>query len=152
MSLPDDPITFGTPELAYLTGYAAKYLYALAEQGHIPTPAHGRWPEATIKALFSYLRAQVKQQSSGKLAQARLRTETARADVLEERVAKSRGELIEAEEVREAWEGLVLSFRTKILAVPPRLAPQMLWQKTAVEAEAVLTRALREALEELSKQ
>ena len=71
--------------------------------------------------------------------------------MLELELHKRRGKLVETAAAEQAWEDLVLSFRSKMLTLPVKLAPQLLWQKSQTEMAGVLQKEIREALQELAK-
>ncbi len=60
------------------------------------------------------------------------------------------GELIPAEEIVGAWQQLVAAFRSRILSLPSKLAPQVEMRESRY-IQTTLTAAVREALEELSQ-
>ncbi|MGH8588727.1 MAG: hypothetical protein ACREXX_05115 [Gammaproteobacteria bacterium] len=60
------------------------------------------------------------------------------------------GELISAGEVLAAWQQLVAAFRSRMLYLPSKLAPQLEMRESRY-IQTILTAAVREALEELSQ-
>lgn len=71
------------------------------------------------------------------------------ADLLEMEVQEQRGELLPALEAREAWRGEVTRCRTKLLAIPNKIGPQLVGQPLP-EMVAILAREVNEALSELA--
>jgi hypothetical protein len=80
-----------------------------------------------------------------------LRAQKAKADLLELELHKRRGKLVEIAAAEQAWEDNVLSFRAKMLSIPVKAAPQLMWQKSQQEMQGVVDKEIREALAELSK-
>ncbi len=76
---------------------------------------------------------------------ARAQTEKA---VLE--VDALRGRLIPEDEVIEQGQRMVVAFRNRALAIPSKLAPEMVLAETEAEARAALQLAIHEALDEIS--
>ena len=74
----------------------------------------------------------------------------ARARRAELEVAALERSLLPFDEVVQAWQQLVAAFRAKCLALPSKMAPRLAMSETR-EIQAVLTAAVREALEELSR-
>jgi hypothetical protein len=86
------------------------------------------------------------------LDEARRRKLVAEAKMAELELAKAREEVIPANVVLATWQGLVVGFRSKMLAVPSRLAPAVIACATPAEAFELMERLVHEALEELSEQ
>ena len=63
---------------------------------------------------------------------------------------QQRGELIPASQVEAGWTGYVANTKSRLMALPSRLAPEMVRAKTIREAEKVIKAAVIECLEELS--
>jgi hypothetical protein len=63
---------------------------------------------------------------------------------------RKRGDLIPADEVKQAWGDMVAAARSKLLAIPSRLAP-VCAMKPPAEIEAEARKLVHEALNELSK-
>jgi len=62
-----------------------------------------------------------------------------------------KGQLIAIDKVKNGWADVIISFRSKILSIPTRIAKQVLEFKKAQQVESFLKKILNEALEELSK-
>lgn len=80
----------------------------------------------------------------------RARLVRARARKAELEIAALERSLLPFDEVVEAWQQLVAAFRARCLALPTKLAPRLAMSETR-EIRAVLTAAVREALQELSR-
>lgn len=59
-------------------------------------------------------------------------------------------ELVEAQEVKLELAQIISVFRTSLLSIPARVAPQMAKTRSSVEAADILKAVIRESLEELS--
>ena len=81
---------------------------------------------------------------------ARFGLEAAKAELLEIRIAKLKGELVDAESVRKAWFAHGKMIRDHLMTLPRILAEQTLACKDAREAESKIRNALIDALETLS--
>jgi hypothetical protein len=81
----------------------------------------------------------------------RVRLLTADADLKEIQLAKERGELVAISDVEAEMTNLVLTTKARILAVAPRVAPELLGLTSRVMAHAIVEKALNEALLQLSK-
>lgn len=74
---------------------------------------------------------------------------TIEADLKEIELAEAQGVVVRYDKVESAIVEMVTRFKTRVLALPRRLVPQMEAADTREEAEQVLTSALTEALDEL---
>ena len=81
----------------------------------------------------------------------RVRLLKADADLREIELARERGELVPLADVEEEMTNLVLITKARILAVAPRVAPDLLGLTSRVMAHAIVEKALNEALLQLSK-
>ena len=81
----------------------------------------------------------------------RARLLRARARRAELEVAALQRDLLPSDEVVEAWQQLVAAFRARCLAIPSKLAPQLAVTNERGAVQAVLTAAVREALQELAR-
>ncbi len=86
------------------------------------------------------------------LAAAKLRKETALANIREMEAAKMRAELLPAADVLEGWQAAIGRSRARLLRIPYALAPEL--RRAAPEGDkaiaAILTREIHDALRELS--
>lgn len=85
------------------------------------------------------------------MEEAKRRKTAAEAALAELELAKAREQVIEASEVEKAWADLILSFRAKMLSVPPKMAPVVIVAVNVAEVERLLDDAIREALSELAR-
>lgn len=84
------------------------------------------------------------------LDEARRRKTAAEAALVEIEVSKRRGEVIEIEHVAEAVGEDYANVKAKLLALPTKLAPQLIGMENPVEIQAILADMITEALEELT--
>ena len=81
----------------------------------------------------------------------RVRLLRADADLREMELAKERGLLVAIEDVEKEMTDLVLTTKARIMAVAPRLAPDILGETSRVMAHAKIEKALKEALLQLER-
>jgi hypothetical protein len=144
--------TIDTQSLMTITGWSEEHIRNLAEREYMPKPKRGQWLALeTLTGLFRYAREKIAEKSS-ELAQEKLRTERLRGDVMTVKVKQTSDKYVEVAATEEGWESLILSFRERMLSLPPKVTPLVIQQKTPPEVEALLTKEIREALEELSKE
>lgn len=72
------------------------------------------------------------------------------ADLKEIELARERGQLVAVEDVEKELSDLVLTTKARIMAVAPRLAPELLGETSRVMAQAKIEKALKESLAQLA--
>jgi hypothetical protein len=65
-------------------------------------------------------------------------------------LAEKREQLVSIEKVQKDLEAIVVEIRTRILALPPRLAAEILGETDLATAQVQIERTLKNALESLS--
>jgi phage terminase Nu1 subunit (DNA packaging protein) len=81
----------------------------------------------------------------------RVRLLRAEADLKEIELAKERGQLVAIQDVEMAMTDLVLTTKARIMAIPPRLAPELGGEASRVMVQAKLEKACKEALAYLAR-
>ena len=84
-----------------------------------------------------------------RLAKARADHEEEKALIAEMERRKREGELIEASEVERSFTEAAARVKAKLLAVPGKVAPQLIGVADIGEADAIIKAAIYEALKEL---
>lgn len=80
-----------------------------------------------------------------------VRLKRAKADAQEMENAKTRGELITREDVRQGYVRVATSIRNRFLAMPTRVAPRVVACRTVPEAKQLLDNEVYTILDELSR-
>lgn len=81
----------------------------------------------------------------------RVRLLRADADMREIELAKERSQLVAIEDVEKEMTDLVLTTKARMMAIPPRIAPELLGETSRVMIQAKLEKAFKEALSHLAK-
>ncbi len=81
----------------------------------------------------------------------RARLAKAQATKTEREIAIMDRKLIPAERVESVWGGMIAAFRSRMLALPSRVAPQVAAENDPHVVDAMLTDVCHEALTELSE-
>ena len=84
------------------------------------------------------------------LSQERAKLTKLQAEKATLELEQQRGNLIPMELVIEGWQGLLANARAKLLALPPKVAAQVLGMESYVEVEHVIRDIIYEALDELA--
>jgi phage terminase Nu1 subunit (DNA packaging protein) len=118
----------------------------------IPKATRGQYELiGSVKGYVRYLRDQAAKAQAGApdYASERARFIRARADLAEMEAEENRGSVIVAEDVEVAWIAVLALLRTRLLALPDRLAPLVHAETSPAGTRDVIRSAIREALEEL---
>lgn len=133
------------PEAAAFLNLPERSFYRLVETGVIPKAGDGEYilgdiTDAYWKSCFD---------NEG-LTAARTRLVTAQAELAEAELAEERGELHRAAAVMRVWTENVTNAKTRLLAIPVKIAPELVGQDLQT-MKTKLKAAISEALKELSE-
>jgi phage terminase Nu1 subunit (DNA packaging protein) len=81
----------------------------------------------------------------------RVRLLRADADLREIELAKERSQLVAIPDVEKMVTDLVLTTKARIMAIPPRLAPELVGKTSRLMIQALLDQACKEALSYLAR-
>lgn len=81
----------------------------------------------------------------------RVRLLRSQADLSEIELSKQRSQLVATQDVEMAMNDLVVTTRARVMAIAPRLAPELLGQTSRVMVHAKIEKALKDVLLSLSK-
>jgi len=81
----------------------------------------------------------------------RIRLLRAAADLKEDRLAKERSQLVAVSDAEAVIKDLVRTTTAEIMAIPPRLAPQLVGETSRVMIQAKLEKSCKEALAYLAR-
>ena len=139
--------------IAKLLDLSERRVQQLSREGIIPKATRGQYDLiGSVRGYVHYLRDQAVSAQAGApdYAAERARYIRARADLVEMEAAQRRGALIAVEDIEIAWIKVLALLRTRILAVPDRLAPEVYAAGSLADARDLLGASLRAALEDLA--
>jgi hypothetical protein len=140
-----------TADVARVLGVNVRTLSRLVKRGIMSREPDGSFNlPRCVKAYIAHREGLVTAQM-GNSDYARWRTSWMKQRALK---AKKEREILEGEwlpltGVHRAWATLVTTFKIRVLNIPSKTAPLLVGLKTPDEAGEILTREVREALEEL---
>jgi len=140
--------------IAKLLDLSERRVQQLAREGVIPKETRGQYDlVGSVQGYVRYLRDQAEKARGGApdYAAERARFIRARADLAELDAEARRGRLLEAADVEAAWTAVLALLRTRLLALPDGLAPQLHAAGSVGDTRAALRMALRGILEELAE-
>ena len=143
--------TLTAERLCTLTGLTDRRHRQLAAEGYFPAPIKGQYQLVpTIQGMFRYFRDQMNR-GNDEFTLERLRKTRAEANLAEIRLAKERKEALDRKSVMRTWENIVMVIRQKVLALPSKIAPRMVYMDDQKVIEADLEKEVTAALESLAK-
>jgi hypothetical protein len=129
----------------------------LAKEG---MPREGKGQYDPIKCMWWYIRyLQTKLEKRAVpmpggefvgLNDQRVRGLRADAELKEMELALRRGITANLDDVRAAWADLVLMAKARLMAIPPRLAPDLKGEDSLVMLQAKIEKAIKDALNQLA--
>jgi phage terminase Nu1 subunit (DNA packaging protein) len=140
--------------IAKLLDLSERRVQQLSREGVIPKAQRGQYDLiGSVRGYVRYLRDQATRAQAGApdYAAERARFIRARADLAEMEADEKRGSLIQADQIEAAWIAVLALLRTRLLALPDRLAPQAFEQPTVGETRNLIRDAIREALDDLAE-
>lgn len=140
--------------IARLLDLSERRVQQLSREGVIPKAERGQYDLiGSVRGYVRYLRDQVTKAQAGApdYAAERARFIRARADLAEMEAEEKRGALIAAEEIEAAWTAVLALLRTRLLALPDRLAPQVFEQSTVGDTRNLIRTTIREVLDDLAQ-
>jgi phage terminase Nu1 subunit (DNA packaging protein) len=156
---PEKARIVGVKHLAEILNLTPSRIHQLVQEG-LPKKLRGQYDQDQCTAFYiRYLQALVEKKAivgeGGEVLtnerEERLRLLRADADLREIELARERGQLVTIDDVEKEMSDLVLTTKARVLAVAPRLAPELLGETSRVMAQAKIEKALKEALLGLSK-
>ncbi len=140
--------------IARLLDLSERRVQQLSREGVIPKAERGQYDLiGSVCGYVRYLRDQATKAQAGApdYAAERARFIRARADLAEMEAEEKRGALIAAEEIEAAWIAVLALLRTRLLALPDRLAPQVFEQSTVGDTRNLIRTTIREVLDDLAQ-
>lgn len=91
------------------------------------------------------------EEKTGSLVEEKTRLAKLQADKLTLELATLKGQLLLFEDVEREWSDIAHAFKVKMMAIPSKIAPTLANSSDVHEIQDILTREVREALDELSR-
>jgi len=140
--------------IAKLLDLSERRVQQLSREGVIPKAERGQYDLiGSVRGYVRYLRDQAVRAQAGApdYAAERARYIRARADLAEMEAAQRRGSLIAAEDIEAAWIAVLALLRTRLLALPDRLAPHVHEQTSVGDTRNLIRATIREVLDDLAE-
>jgi len=140
--------------IARLLDLSERRIQQLSREGVIPKAERGQYELiGSVRGYVRYLRDQALKAQAGApdYAAERARFIRARADLAEMEAEEKRHSLIAADQIEAALIAVLALLRTRLLALPDRLAPQLFDQPTVGDTRNLIRAAIREVLDDLAQ-
>lgn len=145
-------ITCDVHQLAESLGMSVRNIQILEQRGIAVRVSHGKYDlGASVRNFVAHTEAEASPQEDSEFAVARTRVYRARAEILEAQSQALRGQLHDAELVKEVVTEGISDIRAKFLAIPTRLAPILADEPDPAKCSEIIRDAVYEALTECSK-
>jgi phage terminase Nu1 subunit (DNA packaging protein) len=150
MSTPSYPASI----IARLFDLTERRVRQLSDEAVIPKPKDGKYDLAgSIMGYIRYLKkiASKKQPADTEEQQVRMRILRAQAATAEMDLKKETGEFMPVDKAISDWKNMILAFKSRMLALPYRIACSVIHLTELHEAEKVTKKLVYEALDELAE-
>jgi len=149
MSLPDK-IT--AAELREITGLTDRRHRQMCDQfDYLPAPVDGLYEFLPwVRGFIKYHDERAERKTSS-IADEKQKKLCAERQLVEIALARAKGDVLDAGLVEKEWSETILLCRQKLLNIPSKVAPRLLYVKTQQEMEAEIQKEIDEALAELSQ-
>ena len=145
--------TYPIATISKLLDLSPRRIRQLVDEGIIPREERRRYALVpAVRGYIQYLRDRAVNADVGsdELGRHRARKLKEEADQLEMKSGQMRGELVTVEKYHLMMTASFARVRSKLLALPSKMAPLVVVSKTAAEAQAMLKDVVHDALNELA--
>ena len=155
----EKPRIVGTNALALILNLTPRRIQQLIREG-LPRRLPGKYDrDKCTRWYVRYLQAFIEKTSfvdeGGKVfateRHERLRLLCADADLREIELARERSQLVAVDEVEREMTKLIFTTKARVMAIAPRLAPELLGETSRIMAHAKIEKALKDVLLQLSR-
>jgi phage terminase Nu1 subunit (DNA packaging protein) len=147
-------LTVTIDELCKICDVSKGRISQLITAGVIPKQERNRYEVVpVVNAYVRFLRERTIKgdtSDSGDYSSHRTRLTKAKADLAEMEREQLASDLIPANDARHAWSGMVANARTRLIAIPSKIAPLVVSAESINEAQDIIKNEIYEALQELA--
>lgn len=145
-----------TTELACVLGISGRRVRQLAEDGQLEKLGAGKFNLAdSVQAYQKFLSRVVPNEEDAKIEKSRRKAEVtlkaSKAEIARLELQELKGKLHRAEDIEAITSDLVYSIRGALMAIPGRLAVDVVGAGSAVEASEIIRAEIYKVMEELSR-
>ena len=144
-----------TNRLAFVLGITARRVQQLAGEGVFNKVSRGKFHlSESIQKYISYqllLEKKKYNKNDLEINEAKRKRETEEAFLKEMELEKRRGELLEKSEVINTWQKILSVIKTRSMALPTKLAPQIIGMDRVADIKNALDKEINGFLTEISE-
>lgn len=144
--------TFTTQQLADALSLTPRRVQQLAKEGAVVSVSRGKY--AAVESIRNYLQY-VEDRDGGEsnidYLEEKAKHEKAKRQKAELELAVMKGEMHRSGDIKLVMNDMLAAFRSRVLAVPSKLAPQLVGKTEMPVILDILTQEVYEALRELSE-
>ena len=139
--------TVKAPVMAAIVGMTERRLRQLTGEGMPKTGREGYPLAGCVQWIIDYWRKRATQTPLGDARRRKIEADAANAEI---DLSLKRGVIVDVRTLARTHGAACARIRTRLQAIPSKVAPQLHRMKTVAEVEAELRREINEALEELA--
>ncbi|MGG1442105.1 hypothetical protein ABE354_08600 [Brevibacillus laterosporus] len=144
---------FTTKQLSEMLDLSARRIQQLAEEGIFVREKRGRYK--AIESMKNYISFIQEKDSDGESEvdyyEEKALHERAKREKAEIEVALLKGQMHKSQDVAAVMNDMVASCRAKLLSLPTKIAPSLLGKEDVAHVRELISKEIREALNELSE-
>lgn len=149
-------VSFSKGELAEISGYSYRRLFDIDKE--LPDDRklfveseNGKYDlQLFVQRWVDYNLAKEKKTEKS-LEKVKARHEAVKTEKTELEVARMRGELIDVDDVRQLWGGIVNTVMHNMLVLPSKIAPMLQMMESIEDIKAIIDTEIRRTLEEIAE-
>lgn len=146
----DDLVT--TAHFARVIGKTSRWVNELTRNGVLVQAARGKYLLGeNVQRYIGYIEKKAEDDEGLSLNVERARHEKVKREIAEIELAAMKGEMHRGEDVEYVLNDMIAAFRSKMLGLPSKLAPQIVGVKSIPVALEMLQQEVHEALSELAE-
>lgn len=145
-------VLFTTKQMAETLNLTTRRVQQLAEEGILVREKRGKYRGiASLQKYIQYIQERdVPDDMDVDYWTEKARHEKAKREKTELQVAVMKGKLHRSEDVEAVMDGMVSAFRSRCLALPTKIAPQLLNKTEVAEVQEFLTQEVHDVLTDLA--
>lgn len=152
----NEKIVIGTKALGEIFGVDRKWIEDLTNRGILEKQGRGTYDLIkNVNLYVTHLKAKGSASEDAKSVvnekdRQEMLLKSAKREKAEMELQLLKGQLVSTEDVKQVYGGMVLTFRSKMLSMPTKIAPKLIGQQNLITVQDILSEEIYAALRELS--
>ena len=145
-------IVYSVKTIAELLMLSERRVQQLVQEKIIPRARAGEYALApSVQGYIRYLQDRIQTGDDPDLTRERALLTKVQRETAELELAAMRGEMHRSEDVMTVWTECIVNCKSRLLAIPAKLAPGLFEAETVADVQVALKAAIYEALDELAE-